>query len=177
MPTACASASLPLASALAAVRTNRLNPLPAPPCTKPGCAAWPDPSLLARFAGGRSGLDARAPPVAELEPIRFGPPARPRSRQYAHRHTAARSPFGELATRTVQDNAQPVDYLTGALSIAVATTRGLCRGVGRRRLRRAAPTSLAEGSHESAWVMVPAGAAASIISYGRLDCLGLADAL
>ena len=42
--------------------------------------------------------------------------------------------------------------------------RGLCRGVGRRRLRRAAPTSLAGGGHENAWVIVPAGAAAWIIS-------------
>jgi hypothetical protein len=67
-----------------------------------------------------------------------------------------------MATWTLQDKAQPVDYLTGASSIAVATTGG-CRGVG-RRLRRAAPTSLAGGSHENAWVIVPAGAAASIIS-------------
>lgn len=52
----------------------------------------------------------------------------------------------------------------GSVSIAVATTGGLCRGVGRRRLRRAAPTSLAGGSHENAWVIVPAGAAAWIIS-------------
>ena len=42
--------------------------------------------------------------------------------------------------------------------------RGLCRGVGRRRRRRAAPTSLAGGSHENALVIVPVGAAASIIS-------------
>jgi hypothetical protein len=47
---------------------------------------------------------------------------------------------------------------------AVATTGGLYRGVGRRRLRRAAPPSLAGGSHENAWVIVPAGAAALIIS-------------
>jgi len=69
-----------------------------------------------------------------------------------------------LATWTVQDKAQRAGYLTGVFSIAVATTGGLCRGVGRRRLRRAAPTSLAGGSHENAWVIVPAGAAASIIS-------------
>ena len=31
-------------------------------------------------------------------------------------------------------------------------------------LNTARPTSLAEGSHENAWVIVPAGAAASIVS-------------
>jgi len=43
-------------------------------------------------------------------------------------------------TWTVQDKAQPVDYLTGALSIAVATTGGLCRG----RRPAAAPKSRAD---------------------------------
>ena len=70
----------------------------------------------------------------------------------------------EFVAEVKWDGLRAVDYLTGAFSIAVATTGGLCRGAGRRRLRRAAPTSLAGGSHENAWVIVPAGAAASIIS-------------
>jgi hypothetical protein len=67
-----------------------------------------------------------------------------------------------IATWTVQDKAQPVNYLTGALSIAVATA-----GVASGRRPAAAPKSRAGlacgGSHEDAWVIVPAGAAASII--------------
>jgi hypothetical protein len=59
---------------------------------------------------------------------------------------------------------EDIDYLTGVFSIAVATTGGLCRGVGRRRLRRAAADLACGGSHGNAWVIVPAGAAASIIS-------------
>ena len=63
------------------------------------------------------------------------------------------SPDGRLAE----------NYLTRAFSVAVATTGGC---VGRRSA--AAPKSRADlacgGSHENAWVIVPAGAAASIIS-------------
>ena len=59
---------------------------------------------------------------------------------------------------------QTADYLTGAFSIAVATTGGVVPG----RRSAAAPKSRADlacgGSHENAWVIVPAGAAASIIS-------------
>jgi len=71
---------------------------------------------------------------------------------------------GWSATWTVQDKAQPVDYLTGAFSIAVATTGGLCRGVGRRGSEEPRRPRLRGGGHENAWVIVPAGAAASIIS-------------
>jgi hypothetical protein len=57
--------------------------------------------------------------------------------------------------------AQPVAYLRERFDRR-RHVRGLCRILGRRRLRRAAPASLAEGSYEHAWVIVPAGAAASI---------------
>jgi hypothetical protein len=71
-----------------------------------------------------------------------------------------------------------VDYLTGAFSIAVATTGGLCRGVGRRRLRRAAPTSLAGGQPRECLGDRPGGSGGlDHLVDGRLDCLGLAGAL